>query len=533
MKMALHGQDKVPTGPLGPRRSGWLLAAISVAGVAAWGQGASAQAACTVDLPVLPDVTISQVSAETAPVPHCKVDGVIGGKIHFELLLPDDWNGKFVMGGGGGFVGSVLNSALLFGALQSGYASVGTDTGHQGHPLDASWALDDLEALVNFGHLAVHRTAVTAKALINAYYQRQISRSYFTGCSRGGGQAIMSASRYPEDFDSIVAGAPAIDWTGMGALATQVNRAMYPDPDNLSRAVVGPEAEALLERSYMAACDGLDGLEDGILSDPRQCHFDVASLQCDAGATNECLSPEEVAAIRAVYDAPRDSAGIQLNYGYSFGGETSPRGSSRWLTGGLDDFTEEFQEGIGSGGFKPPISPSAMFSFGNGIMRDFVYHDEDWSYLDYDPDSYAKDSKVAAATLNAKTPDLSAFRARGGKLLIYSGWSDSAIPPLGTIGYYEDVLAHDPSAAADVRLFMLPGVEHCSGGPGPSYVNFLTEIDTWTETGQAPDAVIALWLDAQHQPDGGRPVCAYPQVVRYDGSGDPRDPASFSCGSAN
>lgn len=491
----------------------------------AWGQSS-----CSVDaLLTLPDVDYLAARPLSEPVSHCSVEGVIGGKIHFELLLPEDWNGKFVMGGGGGFVGSVMNTSLSFGALQSGYASVGTDTGHQGHPLSASWALNDLEALVNFGHLAVHRTAVTAKALTNAYYRRQISRSYFTGCSRGGGQAIMSALRYPEDFDAIVAGAGAIDWTGIAVLATQINRAMYPDPNNLSRAVVGPEAQALLERSYMAACDGLDGLEDGILNDPRQCDFDVASLQCEAGPSNACLSTEEVAAIKAVYEAPKDSAGNQLSYGFSFGGETSPNGWSRWLTGGLDDFTEEFQEGVGSGGFEAPVSPSTMFSFGNGIMRNFIYHDEDWSYLDFDPNAYAKDSSAAAATLNAKDPDLSAFRARGGKLLIYSGWSESAIPPLATINHYESVVAHDPTAADDVRLFMMPGVEHCFGGPGPSYVNFLTEIDNWAETGMAPDEITAYWLDENAQPAGARPVCAYPRVAKYDGKGNPKDPSSFEC----
>jgi feruloyl esterase len=164
-----------------------------------------AQPVCKLEsLPQLPDVTITSVTQESAPAPHCKVAGVIGPEIHFELLLPDEWNGKFVMGGGGGFVGSVINTSLMLGSLQAGYATVGTDTGHQAHPLDASWAHNNLERLVNFGHQAVHRTAVTAKALTRAYYQNDIARSYFTGCSRGGGQALMEAQRYPEDFDGIV-----------------------------------------------------------------------------------------------------------------------------------------------------------------------------------------------------------------------------------------------------------------------------------------------------------------------------------------
>jgi len=514
-----------------PPEKFWLIAIIATAGSVIFGQEASAQTLCAAELPTLPDVTISQKSAEVAPVPHCKVAGEIGGKINFELLLPENWNGKFVMGGGGGFVGSVMNTSLMLGSLQSGYATVGTDTGHQAHPTDASWALNDLEALVNFGHLAVHRTAVTAKALTNAYYGKQITRSYFTGCSRGGGQAIMSAQRYPADFDAVAAGAYAIDWTGIAVQATQINQAMYPDPNDLEQAVVGPEAQALIERSYLAACDAQDGLEDGILSDPRQCAFDVASLQCDGAKSENCLSAEELAAVKVVYDGPKDSKGGSLYYGFPFGGETSPNGWSRWLTGGLKYFTGEFQEGVGSGGFEAPATPNAFYSFGDGIMQNFVYHDPDWTYVNFDFGAYAQDSAAAAETLNATNPDLSAFRARGGKMLLYSGWSDTAQSGLAMIGYYEDILAHDETAHDDVRLFMMPGVEHCFGGPGPSWVNFLTEIDKWAETGDAPSEITAYWLNEQFQPTGARPVCAYPNVAKYDGRGAPRDAASFSCGS--
>jgi feruloyl esterase len=488
-----------------------------------------AQELCASDLPKLPDVTLLQTSAESEPVSHCKVAGVIGSKINFELLLPEDWNGKFVMGGGGGFVGSVMNTSLMLGSLQSGYATVGTDTGHQAHPADARWALNDLESLVNFGHLAVHRTAVTAKALIKAHYGEKISRSYFTGCSRGGGQAIMSALRYPKDFDAVAAGAYAVDWTGIAVHATQINQAMYPDPEDIEQAVVGPKAQALIERSYLAACDSLDGLEDGILNDPQQCEFDLASLQCEAGKSEGCLSTEELAAVKVVYDGPKDSEGNSLYYGFPFGGETSVGGWSRWLTGGLKYFDGDFQEGVDSGGLEAPVSPSAFYSFGNGIMQNFVYHDPDWTYVNFDFSTYAKDSAAAAETLNATNPDLSAYRARGGKMLLYSGWSDTAQSGLAMIGYYKDLLAHDPSASKDVRLFMMPGVEHCFGGPGPSWVNFLTEIDKWAETGRAPDEITAYWLDEKAQPVGARAVCAFPQVAQYDGKGDPRSPKSFSC----
>jgi feruloyl esterase len=236
----------------------------------------------------LPDVRLTSVTEEDAPVPHCKVAGVIGTETNFELLLPDAWNGKFVMG-------------------QAGYATVGTDAGHQGHPLDASWALNNLERLVSFGHQAVHRTAVTAKALIADYYDEEISRSYFTGCSRGGGQGFMEAQRYPEDFDGIVAGSPAYDWTGIAALASQINAAMYPDPSDLQKAVVGPAEQGLIESSYLEMCDAQDGVEDGILNDPRQCRFDVGTLMCEGEKSDRCLSAEQLAVVRVVYGGATDS----------------------------------------------------------------------------------------------------------------------------------------------------------------------------------------------------------------------------------
>jgi feruloyl esterase len=491
-----------------------------------------AQPVCkTESFPQLPDVAITSVTQEAAPAPHCKVAGVIGPEIHFELLLPEKWNGKFVMGGGGGFVGSVQNTSLMFGSLQAGYATVGTDTGHQGHPLDASWAHNNLERLVNFGHQAVHRTAVTAKALIKAYYQNDIARSYFTGCSRGGGQALMEAQRYPEDFDGIVAGAYAFDWTNLAAFATQINQVMYPDPNNLQEAVVGPKEQELIESSYLAMCDEQDGIKDGILNDPRQCKFDVATLLCKGKKTDSCLSKEQLAAVKVIYDGPKDSKGNSLFYGFPFGGETALGGWSRWFTGGLKYQTDasEFQGGVDAGDFKPPIAPSLFYAFGNGIMKYFVYNDPDWTYKNYNFDTFRKDTERVAETLNATNPDLSAFRKRGGKLIFYSGWSDNAQPGQAMIGYYEDVLAHDKTAAEDARLFMMPGVEHCFGGPGPSFVNFLTEIDKWVESGKAPEQATAYWVDEKFQPTGSRPICVYPKVAKYDGKGDPRDASSFRC----
>jgi feruloyl esterase len=278
-------------------------------------------------------------------------------------------------------------------------------------------------------------------------------------------------------------------------------------------------------------CDDQDGLKDGILNDPRQCQFDVATLLCEGEKTDRCLSEQQLAAVKVVYDGPKDPEGNALFYGFPFGGETALGGWPRWLTGGLKYLSDldEFQGGVDVGDFEAPVVPNAFYGFGNGIMKYFVYNDPDWSYDNYDFGTLEKDSERIAETLNATNPDLSAYRERGGKLLMYSGWSDAAVPAEGVIGYYEDVLAHDETAVADVRLFMMPGVEHCFGGPGPSWVNFLTEIDKWVETGEAPGQVTAYWLNDQMQPDGSRPVCAYPNALVYDGVGDPREASSFSC----
>jgi len=489
---------------------------------------------CRVDaFRALPDVRLTSATPHATPVAHCEVAGVIGTETHFQLLLPDDWNGKFVFGGGGGFVGQVVNTALGFRVLERGFATVGTDTGHEGNPLDASWALNDLERVVSFGHQAVHRTTVTAKALIGDFYRRDSERNLFFGCSRGGGQALMEAQRYPEDFDGIVAGAPAYNWTAeLGGRNTWINQAMYPDPVELGAATITPEALETIGSAVMNGCDKLDGVEDGIISDPLVCDFDVTQLACTDSTEGgrACLTSSQIEAAQRVYDGFFIDEELVFP-GYAPGGELGPGGWTRWIAGGLDVAeVADFQGGIEwDPRYPSPVAPSAHFAFGNGVMKFLVFHDPDWDYASYDFSTFESDTAAVASTLNATDPDLDAFRARGGKLLLFNGWRDMALSPLGTIQYYDEVVGRDETAAEDVRLIMIPGMDHCIGGPGPSFANWVDEIDRWVGTGQAPSQVTVHWFDEQMQPSGSRLACAYPTVLKYDGSGDPRESSSFGC----
>lgn len=495
--------------------------------------------------PNYPELKINSVTAitEWAPetgvspamfAPHCKVHATIGKHINFELLLPEKWNGKFAMGGGGGFVGSVVNvAASLYGALPKGYATVGTDTGHQAHSLDASWATNDLEAIVNFGGLAVHRTAVVSKALTEDYHKNSIDRSLFIGCSRGGGQGLVAAQRYPSDFDGIAVGAPAQNWTmGMGALMTQIQQHMFPDPTDLTEAVVGLEELTLIEEAYLAQCDGKeDGVKHGFLNDPRDCKFDIETLACSGDNDGACLSPDQLAAMQRYYDGPVDHEGKPLWYGFPFGGESDPTGGIAPMAAGGVKLQEDvdFQAGTGSD-FEAPIVPNAQFPFATSFMSSMIYHDPEWTYVGFDFDTYREDSEAVAHILNSDSPDLSDFREQGGKMLVFSGWSDPLVSPLATIAYYENAVAFDKAAAEDLRLFMMPGAAHCLGGVGPSVVDFLDIVDEWIETDVAPEETPAYWIDlATGQLDGSRKICAYPKKPFYKGEGDVREFESYEC----
>ena len=468
----------------------------------------------------LPNVRITEALAVPAAptgrikAAHCKVSGIIEKEIRFTALLPERWNGRFMMGGGGGYAGAVDNQAQP--SVDAGYATIGTDTGHQGIAIDASWALNNRERLVNYGHRAIHLVAETGKGLIKAHYGKAAQHSYFFGCSNGGRQGLMEAQRYPGDFDGIVSCAPALDFTNIAAAFLRNTQSLFPQPQDLATPAISRDNLKLLGARVLAACDAMDGVKDNVLDDPRECRFRVSDLPaCDGDAPGaDCVTNAQRQAIERIYSATA-IGGSAVYPGQPFGGEGDAQGWGAWITGAVVPI--------------PNFKGSLHHAFATGFFKYFVFNDPNWDYSKYELSSAMKDSRDVAEVLNADNPDLSAFRARKGKLILAHGWSDPALNPLSTIGYYERVLARDRKAADSVRLFMQPGVMHCLGGPGPDTVNWFSAIADWVERDRAPERIIASKLEKDGSVSNARPLCAFPQRARYDGKGNPNEAASYVC----
>lgn len=459
-----------------------------------------------------PDVTITTTARAMSPVSMCRVDGVIGKEIHFALWLPDTWNGKFVMGGQGGYAGRIESQAHEMQALEKGYAVAGTDTGHLGPAggTDGSWALGHPERIVNYGHAAVHRVTAIAKTAVKARYGRAPEKSYFAGCSNGGREGLMSAQRYPADFDAIIAGAPAQDFRGIIAGFIQITRAMYPDPAQVSTPTVSMADLQALQKAVLATCDATDGLADGVMTDPTACRFDLKTIACASGNQDGCLSPAEIAAVESITKGPMLD-GKPYHVGFPHGAEGTAGGWDAWL--------------VGPSRAAGPGRPTLAYGFGSDFLRYFVKQDPTWSYKDFTLGTFTEETRTLQATLSPMDPDLSAFRARGGKLLMYHGWSDPALSPLMTTRYVDAVFAKDAAAKRDLKLFMLPGVLHCGGGPGPDRIDYLDVLDRWATGGAAPEELTAGFAAG----GGARKVCAYPKKAVYTGKGDGKSPDQFEC----
>lgn len=456
----------------------------------------------------------------------CRVQGVLkpsaDSHIEFEVWLPTGgWNGKYQGIGNGGFAGSIGYGALA-GPVANGYAASSTDTGHKGSATDGEWALGHYEKIVDFGYRAIHETAENSKEIIQAFYSDKIKHSYFSSCSNGGRQALLEAQRYPADYDGIIAGAPANYWTHH--LSGFVWNAQA-----LDAAYIPAAKLKAIEAAAVSACDRIDGVQDGVIDDPTKCHFDPAVLRCKGADSDNCLTDGQIATLKKIYAGPKTSKGEQIFPGYLPGGETGNAGWTSWING---------------------MAPgrSAQFAFGTGFFGDMVFQDANWDFrkFHFDRDLKITDDKMARI-MNAMDPNLKTFKDRGGKLILYHGWSDAAIAPTNTINYYESVVSKMGSKETSdfVELFMVPGMQHCGGGPGPNEFgatvrtqtdpqhNMTMALERWVEKGVAPEKIIATKYQVDNNPSSqvvrSRPLCPYPLAAKYQGSGKTDNAANFTC----
>jgi feruloyl esterase len=419
--------------------------------------------------------------------------------IKIEVWLPvGSWNDKLLAVGNGGWAGSIPYAALANG-VRRGYAATATDTGHEGN--GGSFALGHPEKLIDYAHRSEHEMTVAAKAVVTAFYGTAASRSYWNGCSTGGRQALVEATRYPDDFDGIIAGAAANPKTLLDAWRMWM--AQVAMKDRADRIL--PSQYPLIHKAVLAQCDAIDGVRDGLIEDPTKCRFDPKSIVCKStdDLTNEasCLTPRQAMSTRALLGPARTPKGKEIFPGYSPGSELG------W--------------GLLMGGPEPYSVPLDQYRY-------IVFNDPKWDWRGFDLErDLAAAEKAGAGTLSAVSADLSAFARRGAKLLMYHGWADQDVPPLASINFYNSVqprIAHE-----SVRLFMVPGMNHCTGGEGPNTFDVVGALEQWVEHQKPPSRILA-----SHSTDGKidrtRPLCAYPQTAHYRGSGDINDAENFVCG---
>ena len=482
------------------------LAALSLPNTTITGTEAVAAGAFKSPTPAFPGFTADYTKLRA----FCRVTGSIkpsaDSDIRFEVWLPaDGWNGKFMQTGNGGAAGSIVHASLA-DALERGYAVANTDTGHQGGGGDFSWVSGHPEKLTDYAYRAVHELTVVGKAVTAARYGKNAERSYWNGCSTGGRQGLKEAQRYPEDYDAIVAGAPASNWSPLMAFSILTQRNMT-GPEGLVASKL-----AVLTEAAIAACDARDGVADRVIGAPKMCAFDPASTQCGAGKTEACLTAPEVAAAKRIYAGVVNKTGEVLMPG------TGPASETLWAA-----------------------YASPQFAIGMSYFRNAVANDASW-----DPATFDVDADVARAdaqdggAANAMDPDLSAFIARGGKLITYHGTADGLIPYGNSVNYYESVVAKlGADAVKDhVALYLVPGMRHCGGGEGAHVVDWIGALEEFDRTGKVPSALHASHPASQTGAPGApvgpgkaftRPVCPYPQVAKYEGQGDEVDAASWQC----
>jgi feruloyl esterase len=467
-------------------------------------------------------ITATVVAAGAAAPAHCKVSGVLSPEIAFEVSLPAKWNGRFYMIGNGGHAGESLEDPGRVGqknqALQLGFAFAQTNTGHDARKEPGgTFVMSNPQKAIDYAWRAVHLTATTSKDITKDYYGRAASKSYWNSCSNGGRQGLIEAQRFPEDFDGIVANAPWVDQTGFSIGAMWNQKAM-------SGSGVTPGKLEMVAEKVMNKCDAIDGLKDGLIDDPRKCDFnpvrDVPACSAGADASADCLTPAQAGAIAKVYSGPV-SNGKPFFPGFMPGSEA---------------VMPTFGGGVGSGWLNVivangPNPKPADFNLAENTMRYLVPTPPkpDWDYTTFDYDKDVKMVEAWSKQADAKNPDLSKFRKRGGKLLMTYGWADTILQPMMGVNYYEQALTKNGADTPEFfRLFMVPGMAHCGGGIGPDRHDAVTAVINWVEKGQAPSSMTASRV-VNNEVVRTRPLCAYPQVARYTGTGSIDDAANFRC----
>lgn len=454
------------------------------------------------------NIVATAVVAAAPPLPeYCKVSGLIAPKLNFELRLPTAWNHKLHYGGGGGYNGSIPPADP--GALGAGYAQVSSDSGHQGSALDASFALNDPQAAQLFGSLSVPTVMGAATEIVRLHYGQRARRAYFEGCSNGGREALMNVQRFPTLFDGVISRAPAYNWVGlMGAFNRTAKALAVPG------AAIGAAKTATLSNAVLAACDGLDGVADGVVSNPQACHFDAATLRCPGGtdAGDSCLSDAQLAVVASWTSPAAFDGGTYHNPGWPLTGNESASGAwDAWTTG----------------------VPSLQFLFSDTTVKNYLARNPAADSLLYDFDSDTGALFSMAALNDATNANIQPFVGAGGKLILWHGGNDSALTVKATTEYAGQVaaaLGGPANADGSVRFYVAPGVNHCAGGPGADAVDLLSALDRWVTRGRAPGTLTAYKLDATTgAPLLSRPLCQHPAYPRYKGRGDVNMASSFAC----
>ena len=457
---------------------------------------------------VMPEQTgFASSAARPIPIGFCRVVGYAtptsDSHIGFEVWLPlaRDWNGRFLAVGNPGFIGSIARSALA-GIMQRGFATAATDTGHVDERYD--WAIGHPEKWADWGYRAVHETAVVTKRLIQAYYGRPAEYSYWNSCHNGGNQGLNEAQRYPDDFDGIVAGDPAFHITHLQAGSLYLSWAALKDGLD-APGYIPPAKYAVLNKAALAACDENDGLKDGIITDPPRCRFDPSVTLCKGGDAADCLTAPQVETARKIYEGAKYKDGRQIFSGMAPGSELS------WNL----------------------LTEKEPFWVNYDFFKGMVFEDADWDFrsFDVDRDTRAAENKVGKY-VDGNNPDLRPLKKAGGKLIIYQSWNGIALPSGSIVAYYDDVVKTVGGLKETqefARLFLAPDASGCIGFGNEEEFNAFKAMQDWVEKGTAPESITYVQRDAQRKVSRTRPVCAYPKISRYKGSGDPNDGANFTC----